>query len=118
MLPPIYSTLRSSAAVLALVATKIFRHGAAPQDCAAPYITWSIVIGTPENMLSETPQIDRLVVQIDCWHTKDAGVEELSAAVRNAMEPYAHMTSILLDEQEPETKLYRIGLQFDWWLNR
>jgi hypothetical protein len=118
MLPPIYSTLRSSAAVLAIVGNSIYRHGAAPQGQSAPYITWSIVSGAPENTLSELPQVDSLKIQVDCWHGKDAGVEDLAAAVRNALEPYAHMTRINVDEQEPDTKLYRISLQFDWWLTR
>jgi hypothetical protein len=25
---------------------------------------------------------------------------------------------VILDEQDPDTKLYRMTLQFDWWLNR
>jgi hypothetical protein len=118
MLPPIYSTLRSSSAVVNIVGNSIYRHGAAPQGQTAPYITWSLVFGQPENTLSELPQIDSMQLQVDCWHAKDAGVEELATAVRNALEPYAHMTGSILDEQEPDTKLYRMTLQFDWWLNR
>lgn len=118
MLPPIYSTLRSSPAVVNIVASKIYRHGAAPQNCVAPYLTWSLVFGNPENTLSEPPQIDSLQLQVDCWHSKDALVEELAKAVRDALEPYAHMTGIPVDGQDPDTQLYRMSLQFDWWLSR
>lgn len=118
MLPPIYTTLRASATVLSLVSNRIYRHGSAPQDVVTPYVTWNIIAGVPENCLSEAPSIDRLPVQVDCWHTTDQGIETLAAAVRDALEGSCHMTSILLDEREPETKLYRISLQFDYWLDR
>jgi hypothetical protein len=118
MLPPIYSTLRASAAVLAIVGNSIYRHGAAPQGQTSPYITWFVITATPENNLSDPPPIDLLPLQIDCWHAKDSGVEELAKAVRDAIEPYAHMTGLPADSQEPDTKLYRMTLQFDWWLNR
>jgi hypothetical protein len=120
MLPPIFQTLKAASAVTSLIGNppRVYRHGAAPQDVIKPYVTWFIVGGVPENTMSETPQIDRLPVQIDCWHTTDSGVEVLAKAVRNAIEPEAHMIGIPIDEQEPETKLYRITLQFDWWLPR
>lgn len=115
MLPPIFTTLRASNTVVTLVSSRIYRHGSAPQDVVTPYVTWSVIAGVPENTLSELPSIDRLPVQIDCWHPTDAGIEELAKAVRDAIEPHAHMTGIPLDGRDPETKLYRIGMQFDWW---
>jgi hypothetical protein len=120
MLPPIFQTLKSAGAVTAILGAtpKVYRHGSAPQDVVAPYVTWSVIAGVPENNLSSTPQIDRLPVQVDCWHTTDTGIEALAVAVRNALEGVCHMTGILLDEREPETKLYRISLQFDYWLPR
>lgn len=120
MLPPIFTTLKAAGAVTALIGNppRAYRHGSAPQDVIKPYVTWFIVGGVPENNLSDLPQIDRLPVQVDCWHTTDAGVESLAVAVRNALEPVCHMTNILIDEQEQDTKLYRIVLQFDYFLNR
>jgi hypothetical protein len=120
MLPPIFQTLKAAGTVTSLIGNppRAYRHGAAPQDVLKPYVTWFVVGGVPENTMSELPQIDRLPVQVDCWSTSDSGVEALAVAVRNALEPNAHMTSIILDEQEPETKLYRISMQFDWWLSR
>lgn len=121
MLPPIYNTLRNSSAVLALVGSRIYRHGNAPQGVIAPYITWTLITGTPENHLSGTPPVDRQTVQIDCWadaDTGDKGVEALATAVRDALEPSAHMTGQPVDQRETETRLWRIALQFDWWLDR
>lgn len=120
MLPPIYTWLKASTAVKALIgnAPRAYRHGDAPQDTTQPYVTWQLFSGVPENTLSELPKTDRIGVQVDCWHTTDAGVEQLAAAVRDAIEPYAHMTGIPVNNREPETKLYRIAMQFDVWLNR
>jgi hypothetical protein len=121
MLPNIYQILRTSNAVKAIVGTspsRIYRHESAPQDTTKPYITWFIITGVPQNTLSETPNIDAISIQVDCWHQTDAGVESMAIAVRDAMETVSHMTSIVVNEREPETKLYRIGLQFDVWLDR
>lgn len=118
MMPAVYALLRSSPAVLALVGQRIYRHGRAPQDTVAPYIAWLIVTGDPENNLSDTPPHDRMVVQIDCYHHTDAGVEQLATAVRDALEPHAHMTGQPVDERETETKLFRMALQFDFWVAR
>lgn len=118
MLPPIYTTLRASSAVLALVANRIYRHGYAPQGVAKPYVTWFLVSGNPENTLSETPAVDRCTVQIDCWSESDTEVEVLAKAVRDAVEPSAHITAFPVDDRETATELYRIAIQLDWWLSR
>lgn len=121
MLPPVYNTLRASAALVALVDTRIYRHGQAPQGVAAPYVTWSLITGTPENQLSGTPPVDSMTIQVDCWANGaagDKGVETLADLVRDAMEPYAHMTGMPVDQRETETKLWRMALQFDWWMSR
>ena len=122
LLPPVFQALKASDAVKNIVGTnppRIYRHGAAPQDAiAGPYITWLLVAGVPENNLSDTPPFDRMTVQVDGWHGSDAGVELLALAIRNALEPYAVSTQILLDDFESETRLFRIGQQFDWLLDR
>lgn len=118
MLPPIYTTLKGSAGVATIVQTRIYRHGDAPQDTSKPYVTWFLVTGTPENQLSGLPGHDRSSVQVDCWSPTDSGVQTLAAAVRDALEPVAHMTAVVINERERETKLYRLGMQFDYWLPR
>lgn len=126
MLPPVFQTLKLSEAVKAIVGTnppRIYRHGSAPQrpdglPLEQPYITWFAVTTSPDNTLSELPASDRIPIQIDCWHQTDAGIEALALAARDAIEPYAHMTGTPFDGREPETKLFRIALTFDWILYR
>jgi len=121
MLPPVFTTLRASSAVTNIVGSnppRVYRHGRAPQDATRPYVTWFVVSAPPENQLSGTPPVDRVSIQVDCWNTDDAEVEALAKAVRDAIEPLAHMTAVLLDDFEAETKLYRIAMQFDWFIDR
>lgn len=126
MLPPVFQTLKASTDVKAIVGTnppRVYRHGSAPQrpdglPLADPYITWQLVSDVPENNLSNLPPVDRSTVQVDCWHQTDAGIEVLARAVRDAIEPSAHMTGIVVNLRETETKLYRIGMQFDWFVHR
>lgn len=125
MQPPVFQVLKSSTAVKAIIGTnppRIYRHGAAPQrspdETIQAYITWFVVTGTPENHLSGTPPVDRVTIQVDYWHPTDAGVVLLAEAGRDAIEPFAHMTAEPIDDRDPDTKLYRIGQQFDWFNDR
>jgi hypothetical protein len=115
MLPLVFTWLKGSNAVKAIIGNtpRAYRHGDAPQDTNQPYVTWGIVGGVPDNQLSGLPPSDRYSIQVDCWHTTDKGVEDLAKAVRDAIEPYGHMTSIVLNNRDAETKLYRISYQFD-----
>jgi hypothetical protein len=119
MLPPIFSWLKTLA-VQNIIGTppRAYRHGDAPQDTTRPYVTWFLVVGTPDNELSETPGSDRYTIQVDCWHQTDAGIEALAVAVRDALEPYGHMTSMPINARDVETRLYRIAMQFDILQNR
>jgi hypothetical protein len=120
MLPPVFALLKAAPAVTAILGAnpKVFRHGIAPQGTVAPYVVWLVVGADPENNLSDPPPVDRIVIQVDCYHTTDGGVEALATAVRDALEPHMHMTGIPVDQREPDTGLYRIGLQFDYWMSR
>lgn len=120
MLPEVFPILSEDSDVIGFVGNRIYRHGHAPQNANAPYITWFVVVGTPENCMDTTPTIDRYTIQIDCWssHNGSTQVEQMAEAVRDAMEPHAHMTSIPVNEKDFETQRYRIGMVFDFWRHR
>jgi hypothetical protein len=118
MLPPIYQTLKNNSAVFAIVGNRIYLHGEAVQDTAKPYIVWQMIAGVPENTMSELPQIDSMAIQIDCYHQSASGILTLAKAVRDAIEPYAHITNMPINERDNETKLYRIAIDIDWWYSR
>lgn len=125
MLPVIFPLVSTDPAVTALIGldpVRFYRHGSAPQNVQAPYCTWFLVSGIPQNALDELPRVDRFNVQIDCWsdNTGDGSqqVEDLATAIRDAIEPHAHMTSIPIDSVDLETKRNRIALQFTVWQTR
>lgn len=121
MLPPIFQTLKASQAVKDIVGTnppRVYRHGSAAQDASRPYVAWLVVTDDPHNNLSDLPPGDRVSIQVDCYHQTDAGIVLLAQAVRDAIEPHAHMTGMPVNLREPETLLHRIALTFDWFLDR
>lgn len=118
MLPPVFQTLKASTDVKAIVGTnppRIYRHGEAPAGVEAPYITWLLVSGVPENNISDPPPADRQSVQVDCWHNTDKGVDELGEAVRDALELVTHVTSYENFPRDPDTRRFRISLNADFW---
>ena len=118
MLPPIYSILSAATAVSAIVGNRIYPHADAPLDVIAPYVTWFVVSAPAEIQLSGTPAHDRFTVQVDCWHPTSTGVTALASAARAALEAQCNVTNLLLNQRDPDTKLYRIALQLDYFLNR
>lgn len=122
MLPQVFSILSGDTSVAALVGTRIYRHGNAPQGVTAPYITWFVVSGIPENELSDLPRIDRYQVQVDCWSSNTGGgdtqIEALAEAVRDAIEPHAHMVAVVANGIDYETQRLRLGMSFDFWTPR
>lgn len=106
-------------AIIGTNPTRAFPHGLANQATGEPYVTWSIVTGIPQNTLDEVPRVDRNEIQVDCWGAKGAkSVEALAEAVRDALEPHAHMTAIVADLIDDATQRPRIGMQFTFWQDR
>jgi hypothetical protein len=120
MLPPIYTTLQASATVRSLLGARprVYRFGEAPQDKAKPYVVWQVISGLPENTLGELPSIDRDSIQVDVYAKEDAECEEVARAVRDRMEEVTYMTAFRSPPREPETRLFRISMDFDYWLPR
>lgn len=130
MFPPIFTTLQASAQVRAIFGARprVYRQGEAPQlpppraggtvPEVKPYATWLLVSGVPENQLSGTPTHDRAGVQIDVYARGDAECEAAAKAIRDQMETVTHMTALRGLPRDVDTRLYRISMDFDYWLAR
>lgn len=121
MLPAVFPLLAQDSDVTSYIGSapaRVYRHGDAPQTVSAPYITWFVVSGTPENTLADAPRVDGYSVQVDCWSDSDEEVERLAEAVRNAIEPSHHMISVGLNGRDPDSMRYRISLTFTFWTPR
>lgn len=119
LFPDVYAVLAAAPGVLALLGDPpaVYR-GLAPEGTVGPYVAWGTAGAETAGNLSDLPPADRWVVQVDCYSPDDVGVEQLARAVRDAVEPQAVFAGVPVNEQEEDTGLYRIGLEFDWWLNR
>ncbi len=113
MFPKVYRTIRTQA-VAAIVEERIGRHGEVSQTEQRPYITWQIVVGQPYENLSSAPCGDFTTVQLDCYHPTDAGAEKLALAVRAALDAALISNRVVLDNRDPDTKLYRVGMEADF----
>lgn len=118
MFPPVYATLRANATVLSTVADRISRHGDIEQDATRPYITWFIVSDQPHDEISGPPCSDFITTQIDCWHQTDAGIASLAEAVRDALDAAGVHNRVRINGREPDTRLYRVGIEADFITQR
>lgn len=117
---PVFSLLNVPS-VTSITGANAIWQDVLPQQHASKriYVTWAIVGGAPENYLDQVPTMDSGRVQIDCWAGQEVNgaivCQSLMIAVRNAIEPHAHMISTPLSGYEAETKLYRYLLEFQFW---
>jgi len=121
MIPDIFPILAAASGVTALVGTnpvRVFPFAEAPQSSTLPYVTWAVFSGDPQNAMDSVPQVDVLGAQIDVWGATATSTLDVAAAVRDALEPHAHMVGIGNMSRDSETKTYRIRLDFDFFTER
>lgn len=117
MFPPVFRTIHTPA-VAAIVGDQIGRHGEVPQNGARRYITWSIVLGLPHDQISGSPPSDFTTVDINCWHDTDSGIQALALGVRDALDTAGIHYRVRVNLREPDTRLYRVGIEADFITQR
>lgn len=121
MMPPIFPTAAASAAVRAVLGTapvRFFPFGAAPQDVALPYAVWQTVGGAPENYLGNLPDADVCTVQVDVYAADPDSAAAATLALRDAIEPHAHITLWLGGKRDDATGRWRSTFRLDWIVQR
>lgn len=115
-----YPTLAADAGVLTALGTppRCYPFGEAPQGVALPYCVWQLIAGTPENYLSERPDMDSLRYQFDTYAVTAAQARSVANAVATALELLGHQVSHNPDERDAETRAYRVGFDFEFWATR
>lgn len=94
---------------------RVYPHGRAPENVKKPYAAYSLYSGVPENYLGNTPDIDNKGTQIDIYSETAEKLELCFNAVRDALENHAHMTNFSTPDQDSETKLFSVRMEFDFW---
>lgn len=121
MYAPIFAVCFASAAVKAVLGSspmRLYLFGEAEQGGLKPYATWQTIGGNPENYINQAPDIDSFALQVDCWGETAASARAVGQALRNAIEPRAHITSWRGESRDTETNLYRLSFDLTWWTPR
>lgn len=121
MITPIYPIVAADAAVRSILGdspVRFYSFGQAPEKPTYPYAVFQIATGSPENYLGGRPDIDSLTVQVDVYGRLPANARSAALALRDAIEPHAHITLWRGEEVDPATKALRIGFDCDWWVPR
>lgn len=118
--PSAFEILNDSIPVKVLLGAqplRIYPWGEAPHrdELVKPYATYLVYNAIPENFLGETPDIDNHGTQFDVYAEDGQSCESCFRAIRDALEPYAHMTNFSLPFRDPATQLYTARLEFDFW---
>ena len=121
MMPPIFHPVAASAAARAALGTapvRFFPFGGAPQDVALPYAVWQTVGGAPENYLGNPPDADVCTVQVDVYAAEPDSAAAAILALRDAIEPHAHITLWLGGKRDDATGRWRSTFRLDWIVQR
>ena len=121
MYPPIFEVVAADSNVqsnLGVSPTRFYPFGEAPQNIVKPYAVWQIITGLPENYINQIPDLDTFSLQIDCYAQTADAVRDVAQALRDAIEPMAHVIAWRGEERDPDTRYFRIGFDVDWKIGR
>lgn len=129
MLPPVFKTVDADPNVRALLrssnsslsadpVTRMFEFGEAPQNTPVPYAVWQVVSGSPDNYITNRPDVDSYTIQIDVYAADGNSAEAVAVALRDAFEGVSHVTSWRSHGRDSDTADYRIGFDVRWIVQR
>jgi len=117
MYPPIFAVCFAAAAVkvaLGSAPLRLYLFGEAPQGVARPYAVWQTVGGAPENYLGQAPDLDSYTLQVDVYADTATGARDAAKALRDAIEPHAHIVRWGGESKDPDTDASRLSFDVDW----
>lgn len=118
MNPDLFAILNASVPVktqLGANPLRVYPWGRAPQNAALPYAVYTVYNANPENYLGQVPDIDNKGTQIDIYANTGTKLKSCFEAIRDALEPHAHMTNFSTPAQDDDTDLYSCRMEFDFW---
>lgn len=97
---------------------KVFEFGTAPQGIDYPYMVWQVPTGSPAIYINELPDFDELTVQIDIYAETVSNANDIKAALRDVIEPHAHIITWRNNNFDSVTKRFRAGFDVRWFIER
>lgn len=95
MIAPIFSVCASSPEVTDLLGSnpvRIYPFGIQDDNVVYPYVVWQNITGSPENYIAQRPDADFFTLQVDAYADTVDEVIAVATALRDAIEPHAHIT--------------------------
>lgn len=121
MYPPIFEVCAANASVqdaLGSSPCRLYPFGFAESanggPPALPYAVWQTISGIPENYLERVPDTDSWSIQVDVYGSSPSSARSAAEALRDAIEPVAHVTSLGGETRDPETMNFRYTISVDW----
>lgn len=121
MFAPIFQVCAINAGVQSALGTnpvRLYPFGEAPQGISKPYAVWQVIGGEPGNYINQIPDTDFHSLQVDVYAPTVTGGRDAAQALRDAIEPVAHITRWGGESRDPETKNYRFSFDVDWITHR
>jgi len=118
MYPPIFEIVSADLDVQAQIGTRFYPFGEAPQGVTKPYGVFQVTSGFPENYINERPDIDTYSIQVDVYATTASSARDSAEALRDAIEPHAHIVAWRGEDRDPDTRNYRVSFDVDWFVDR
>lgn len=121
MFAPIFTICAASEPVRTLLGDspmRLYPFGHAVQDTTKPYAVWQTIGGSPENYISDRPDVDQYSLQVDCYAKTAQGARDVAQAIRNAIENDAHIVGFGGESRDDATMLYRYSFDVDWFVYR
>ena len=121
MYPPIFQVCAADPAVGALLGAsplRLWPFGEPPQNTPLPYAVWQTVSGQPENYLGQRPDVDSWSLQVDVYAATATAARNAAKALRDAIEPAAHITRWGGESRDRETNHYRYSFDADFIVPR
>ncbi len=121
MYPSIFSLVSNDHDVQTSFGTnpvRVFPFGSAPEKTILPYSVWQIIGGTPENYIGNSPDMDTFLIQIDVYARTAVSARNGAEALRDAIEPHAHITAWRGESKDASTLHYRYSFDINFFTAR
>jgi hypothetical protein len=117
MYPPLFSIVSSDSTVCSVFGTnpvRVFPFGGTEEGVVLPYAVWQVVGGSPENYLGNVPDADTFLTQVDVYAKTGLAARACALALRNALEPYAHIVSWRGESKDQTTGNFRYSFDINF----
>lgn len=121
MNPPVFEIVKSATEVLSVFGenpTRIYPFGDSPEGSVCPYAVWTVISGSPEIYLNDSPDMDEWVVQMDVYDTTCIGVRTAAEVIRDVLDPVSDIIAWHGESKESNTLLYQYKFDISFFTER